>query len=265
MLSSEIAKLEKLKDGKLTCFKEVSDLETRVEQLKIQIDEQQKSYDSYQSKLQSISVLSAELNQLQDPIKNSTIESRIKSEQGALQIDREELASIESMMQKIADEQENQKIITQMLKDSGLKSVVIRKFIPVINEQINEKLSKMGFFVKFNLDENFNETIEARGFDSLGYNNFSEGEKLRMDMAILLAWREVARLQDNLHTNLLFFDEIFDASLDAYGCESLAFILNELVGTNIFIVTHNPDKLADSVRSQIVFQKENGFSRLKPL
>lgn len=162
----------------------------------------------------------------------------------------------------MADKSEYYNIISMMLKDGGIKSMIIKRFISIINHAINTNLAKLGFFAKFTLDENFDETIQARGIDTLSYNNFSEGEKLRIDMAILLAWRDVAKMQSNVSTNLLIFDEVLDGSLDTIGTDALVSLLNELKDTNIFIVTHSPDKIADKVRSQISFQKVDGFSKL---
>lgn len=166
---------------------------------------------------------------------------------------------------ELADKAEYDNLINTMLKDGGIKSVLIKRFIKIINQSINTNLAELGFFAKFTLDENFDETIQARGIDTLSYNNFSEGEKLRIDMAILLAWREVAKFHSNVSTNLLAFDEVLDGSLDAVGTEALANLLNKLRGTNLFIVTHSPDKIADKVRSQISFQKVDGFSQLCPV
>lgn len=153
-------------------------------------------------------------------------------------------------------------LVTNMLKDSGIKAVLIKKYLPIINHSINVNLANLGFFAKFSLDETFNETIQARGIDTLSYNNFSEGEKLRIDMAILMAWRDIARLHGGVSSNLLFFDEIFDSSMDAAGTDSLMLLLNQMKDTNLFIITHTPEKIADKVRSHIQFGRVDGFSKM---
>lgn len=153
-------------------------------------------------------------------------------------------------------------LVTGMLKDSGIKAVLIKRYLPIINHSINTNLANLGFFAKFSLDETFNETIQARGIDTLSYNNFSEGEKLRIDMAILMAWRDIARLHGGVSSNLLFFDEIFDSSMDAAGTDSLMLLLNQMKDTNLFIITHTPEKIADKVRSHIQFGRVDGFSKI---
>jgi len=151
-----------------------------------------------------------------------------------------------------------------MLGDSGVKSVLVKKFVPMINQAINHHLSKLGFFGKFTLDQNFDETIKARGFEELGYHSYSEGEKLRIDLAVLMAWREMARLQGILHTNLLVFDEVVDASMDSAGTAALSQVLGSLDNVNVFIVSHSPEKIGDAARSQIeVVKDRRGFSKFK--
>jgi len=153
-------------------------------------------------------------------------------------------------------------LVTSMLKDSGIKAMLIKKYLPIINHSININLASLGFFAKFTLSETFDETIQARGIDTLSYNNFSEGEKLRIDMAILMAWRDIARMHGGVSTNLLFFDEIFDSSMDAVGTDSLMMLLGAMKETNLFIITHTPEKIADKVRSHIQFGKVDGFSKI---
>ena len=154
-------------------------------------------------------------------------------------------------------------LVTTMLKDSGIKSTIIDKSIPLINTLINKNLSDFGFFVKFELDSEFNETISVRGFESASYNDFSEGEKLRIDMAILLAWRDIAMLQNAMFCNVLFLDEITDASMDDEGTEIFAKMLTTLKDNNVFIITHKPEKLDNIARSTIVIDKKDGYSFIK--
>ena len=149
-----------------------------------------------------------------------------------------------------------------MLKDSGFKSQIINQSIPLINKLINKNLSDFGFFVKFELDSEFNETISVRGFESASYNDFSEGEKLRIDMAILLAWRDIAMLQNAMFCNVLFLDEITDASMDDEGTEIFAKMLTLLKENNVFIITHKPEKLDNIARSTIKIDKKDGYSTI---
>ena len=154
-------------------------------------------------------------------------------------------------------------IVTNMLKDGGAKSIAINQSIPLINTLINKNLSDFGFFVKFELDSEFNEKILVRGFEEAAYNDFSEGEKLRIDMAILLAWRDLSLLQNSMSCNLLFFDEITDASMDDEGTDIFAKMLTTLKDNNVFIITHKPEKLDNIARSTITIIKKDGYSQIK--
>lgn len=153
-------------------------------------------------------------------------------------------------------------IVYDMLKDGGIKASIIDKSIPLINNIVNKNLSKFGFFVNFELDSEFNETIKQRGIDTLSYDSFSEGEKLRMDMAVLLAWREVAQLQNNISCNVLLFDEMTDASMDFDGSEILGSMLSELDDTHVFVITHSPEKLQTYANGLITISKVNGYSNI---
>lgn len=176
----------------------------------------------------------------------------------------EQKETINKRREELADENEYNALIKNMLQDSGIKAMMIRRFIPIINQNINHNLAKLGFFGKFELDENFEETIKARGFDELSYNSYSEGEKLRIDLAVLMAWRDMAKMQGIINTNLMFFDEVIDASMDISGTDAFATMLRDMKDTNVFIISHSPDKISDKVRSQISFTKNNkGFSKMQ--
>lgn len=153
--------------------------------------------------------------------------------------------------------------VGNLLKDTGIKSKIIRHYLPVINKLINKFLSDMGFFAQFHLDENFNETIKSRHRDTFSYMSFSEGEKMRIDLALLLAWREVARIKNSANTNLLILDEVFDSSLDTVGTDEFLKLLNTLsTNTNVFVISHKSDQLIDKFENQITFVKKGNFSRL---
>lgn len=150
-----------------------------------------------------------------------------------------------------------------LLKDTGIKTKIIRQYIPVINKLINKYLSQMDFFVSFELNENFEETIKSRYRDDFSYESFSEGEKLRIDLALLFTWRAVAKLRNSASTNLLIMDEIFDSSLDDNGTEEFLKIINSVItDTNVFIISHKGDALYDKFHSAIKFEKYKGFSRI---
>lgn len=152
-------------------------------------------------------------------------------------------------------------VVTQMLKDSGIKSVIIKQYIHQINKFINDYLSRLGFFVKFVMDESFEDKIYSRGFDEMSYFNFSEGEKLRIDLSIMMAWRDVAQMQNNTSTNLLIFDETLDGCFDDSGAELFIELLESMYGTNVFVISHY-SKWADRFTSTLSFDKVDGFSTI---
>ena len=150
-----------------------------------------------------------------------------------------------------------------LLKDSGIKTKIIKQYIPKMNKLINKYLASMDFFVNFELDENFNETIKSRHRDVFTYDSFSEGEKLRIDLALLFTWRAIAKMRNSASTNLLIMDEIFDSSLDSAGTDEFLKILETLAkDTNIFIISHKGDTLYEKFHSVIRFEKHNNFSRI---
>ena len=177
-----------------------------------------------------------------------------------LKIDLEELRGKRNDLQETNAYYLN---IGSMLKDDGIKTLIINKYLPVFNQLINQYLNKMGFMVKFTLDEQFNEQILSRHRDKFSYNNFSEGQKLRIDLAILLTWREVAKLKNSLNTNLLIMDEVFDSSLDQEGVDAFMDILPSMGDSNIFVISHTPEKLYDKFRSHLAFKVIQGFSHME--
>lgn len=152
----------------------------------------------------------------------------------------------------------------ELLKDTGIKTKIIKEYLPVMNNLINKHLQVLDFFVSFNLDENFDETIRSRHRDDFSYASFSEGEKQRIDLALLFSWRQIARMKNSANTNLLMLDETFDSSLDADGVDNLLKILYTLdEGTNTFIISHKQDLLDGKFPAKIEFEKQNNFSKIK--
>ena len=152
-------------------------------------------------------------------------------------------------------------VASEMLKDTGIRTKIIKEYLPAMNTLINKYLQVLEFFVAFNLDENFQETIKSRHRDSFVYDNFSEGEKMRIDLSLLFAWRQIAKMKNSTNTNLLILDETFDSSLDEDGVDNLMKILLTLEdGTNTFIISHKPDMLENKLKDKIVFTKKNNFS-----
>ena len=150
-----------------------------------------------------------------------------------------------------------------LLKDTGIKSRIIKQYVPVINKLINKYLAAMEFFVDFNLDEDFKETIRSRHRDDFVYSSFSEGEKMRIDLSLLFTWRAIAKLKNSASTNILIMDEIFDSSLDSQGTDEFLKIIKELTSdTNIIIISHKTDQLLDKFSNVIKFEKYKNFSRI---
>lgn len=150
-----------------------------------------------------------------------------------------------------------------LLKDGGIKTRIIKQYLPVMNKLINKYLTEMDFFVNFNINENFEETIKSRFRDEFSYANFSEGEKLRIDLALLLTWRQVAKMKNSVSTNLLILDEIFDSSLDTVGTDEFLKMISDMgTDTNVFVISHKGDQLYDKFRSVIKFEKKGNFSRI---
>jgi hypothetical protein len=155
-------------------------------------------------------------------------------------------------------------IASVLLKDSGIKAKIIKHYLPIMNKLINKYLADMDFFCQFDLDENFNETIKSRHRDEFTYHSFSEGERLRIDLSLLLAWREVARLKNSVNCNLLILDEVFDSSLDSVGTEEFLKLLTTFGSrANIFVISHKSDSMTDKFQNHIMFEKKNNFSRIK--
>ena len=150
--------------------------------------------------------------------------------------------------------------IIQALRDDGIKAIILKDFVPMLNQVINQNLAALGLFATIEIDECFDEKIKMRGFEEMAYNQLSEGEKLRLDMAVMLAWRDIARYKANCSTNLLIMDEIFDSSADAEGTAAFADLLRSIADLNVFVITHTPEKLSDSFTSSIQLTKQDGFT-----
>ena len=158
---------------------------------------------------------------------------------------------------------ERYEIASTLLKDGGIKARIIKQYVPIINKLVNKYLASMDFFVQFELDENFNEKIKSRFRDEFTYDSFSEGEKMRIDLALLFTWRAVAKLRNSISTNLLILDEVFDSSLDTTGTDEFLKIITQLSqDTNVFVISHKGDQLYDKFHSNIRFTKVKNFSKI---
>ena len=172
-------------------------------------------------------------------------------------------SEFEDDRKEITEDRHYYEIASILLRDSGIKAKIIKHYLPIINKLINKFLTSMDFFAKFTLDEEFNETIKSRHRDDFSYMSFSEGEKLRIDLALLLTWREIARIKNSANTNLLILDEVFDSSLDAVGTEEFLKLLHAVGNSaHVYVISHKADSLADKFQNSMSFQKQNNFSKL---
>ena len=152
----------------------------------------------------------------------------------------------------------------ELLRDTGIKTKIIKQYVPIINKYVNKYLNELDFLINFSIDENFNETIRSQYRDEFTYSSFSEGEKMRIDLALLFTWRQVAKLKNSVNTNLLIMDEVFDSSLDADGTDAFLKIINSMdVNTNVFVISHKGEILYDKFLNTIKFVKEKNFSKIE--
>ncbi len=175
---------------------------------------------------------------------------------------REVFAKIDDQRKGLKEEKSYIDAIRSILQDTGIKTKIIKQYLPIMNKLINTYLTSMEFYVNFTLNENFEETIKSRFRDEFTYSSFSEGEKMRIDLALLFTWRAIAKMKNSANTNLLILDEIFDSSLDGTGTDEFLKILNTLDGENVFVISHKQDVLADKFKSTIKFVKEKNFSHV---
>ena len=176
---------------------------------------------------------------------------------------QEQLTEAETVKIKQKDHKTYLDTARYLMQDTGIKTKIIKQYLPIMNQFINKNLADMDFFVNFTLDEEFNETIKSRHRDVFNYNSFSEGEKLRIDLSILFTWREIAKMKNSMNTNLLILDEIFDSSLDASGTDEFMRILtNKLAKENVFVISHKGDTLIDKFPSILKFEKYKNFTRM---
>ena len=233
-------------------LKVIRDEEKKLNTLKIQVATKQTGIQGLNTAIKRLEKQIEELQTAEKQDANSTelsaIQEQIKLAQGELK--------------QLIDDKAYYDAASTLLKDTGIKTNIVKQYLPVINKLVNKYLSSMDFFVNFNLDESFKETIKSRHRDDFSYHNFSEGEKQRIDMSLMLTWRAVAKLKNSINTNLLILDEVFDSSLDVGGTEDLMKILHTLNDANLFVISHKGDILQDKFANTIRFEKSKNFSRI---
>ncbi len=262
MISRENEKSDKLTVG----IKELAD---KLEATKVKINVINEVNQNIQSNNVEIAKENSSIGELEKF--NATLQTEVKQlEEGHVdQGDHEQVESLNEEFKMVSDEKEKlreEKVYAEaarsMLTDQGIKTKIIKQYLPIMNKLINTYLSSMEFYVNFTLDENFDETIKSRYRDDFTYASFSEGEKMRIDLALLFTWRAVAKMKNSTNTNLLILDEIFDSSLDGTGTDEFLKILNTLGDENVFVISHKQDALADKFRSTVKFEKIKNFSHI---
>ena len=252
------------------CEHGLRDLEKKI------IEEQSKLNEmaETQKEIQKLQILAATNNTA--VIEKQKYIKTVEKQLAELNLNKESTAKEQQQLQELLDcllkQQEDLRTLIEektyydaasgLLKDTGIKTKIVKQYLPIINKLVNKYLASFDFFVNFNLDESFRETIKSRHRDEFTYASFSEGEKQKIDLALLFSWRAVAKLKNSANTNLLILDEVFDSSLDANGTEYLMMILHMLEGANVFVISHKGDVLQDKFRNLIRFEKVKNFSRI---
>ena len=236
-----------------TKLNEITEIQRRIQTLQIEIATKNTSITETNKYITKLEKLIEELK---------TNKASTEKEEEELKSLNDTLTGLKSNLRHLIDEKSYYEVASGLLKDTGIKTKIIKQYLPIINKLVNKYLASFDFFVNFNLDESFKETIKSRHRDDFTYASFSEGEKQKIDLALLFSWRAVAKLKNSANTNLLILDEVFDSSLDTNGTEYLMNILHMLEGTNVFVISHKGDILQDKFRSVIRFEKIKNFSRI---
>ena len=254
----------------------IKEFETAIAEIDKQLDEVrarlqaiqsiQEDIQSYQTKTQSlnnnISAIDQYVEKIQKQIEATEEDTGdIKEEKKKLKEFEKELKEADTKREDLLEENEIYSVARNILREEGIKARIVKQYLPIMNKLINKYLTQMNFFVSFNLDENFNEEIKSRYRDDFTYDSFSEGEKMRIDLALLFTWRSIAKLKNSVNTNLLILDEVFDSSLDGEGTDEFMKIVNEQgSSTNVFVISHKGDTLYDKFRVHMRFEKRKNFS-----
>ena len=249
---------------------EIKQIGTEGQGVESEIEQQTGLLSTLRDRVHKLTANTKEISKLQATI--SDYRSHIEKELGTdltqartdLQIFEDDRSNELEEKLKLSDDLNYNSVIIEMLKDTGIKTKIIKQYLPVLNKLVNQYLQILDFFVHFHLDESFQEVIRSRHRDEFTYDSFSEGEKQRIDLALLFTWRQVAKMKNSVSTNLLLLDETFDSSLDHDGVENLLKILYTLgEDTNVFVISHKGDILDGKFDSKIEFVKEKNFSQMK--
>ena len=262
MISAKETEKKEIVDGLTKMEEELNKTQSRLNEIsKVTNEIQDNSIQiaSLNTSIQELEKYQVKLSEEIKELEKSTIDN---SDEEQLKILQEEFEGIEKNRKDLKEEKVYKEASKAMLQDTGIKTKIIKQYLPVMNQLINKYLASMEFYVNFSLDENFDETIKSRFRDNFNYASFSEGEKMRIDLALLFTWRAIAKMKNSTNTNLLILDEIFDSSLDSAGTDEFLKILNTLEGENVFVISHKQDVLVDKFKHTLKFEKNKNFSKM---
>ena len=263
-IEHEKGKLVSLNDGMKKLMEEIArqeELITAMEKMSNKMYEMNVEVSKLQTSIEELNKYSNNIHEEIKSLENKQTDGReIESQLEQLKVD---LENTKIERDKIIEKKGYVDILREILNDKGAKSQIIKKYVPIMNTLINQYLQSMDFFISFHLDEEFNETVKSRFRDTFNYNNFSEGEKMRIDLALLFTWRQIAKMKNSVNTNLLVLDEIFDSSLDGQGTDDFFKIIKTMTKENIFIISHKGDILFDKFTDIVKFEKYKNFTRLQ--
>jgi DNA repair exonuclease SbcCD ATPase subunit len=262
MLHDKEDKIKNIVDGATKLKDELKDVEVRLDEINDILTKVRENEVRRAELSSSITELEKYNQKLDDEISSFESGSVSETDIDKLSNMKNECKGVENTRSTKKEERVYVHAARDMLDDAGIKTKIIKQYLPIMNQLINKYLMSMEFYVNFNLDENFNETIRSRFRDAFNYASFSEGEKMRIDLALLFTWRAIEKMKNSTNTNLLILDEIFDSSLDGQGTDEFLRILNTLDNENVFVISHKGDQLADKFRNSIRFEKIQNFSRI---
>ena len=255
-------KLKEYKDGLFILKEKIYNNEKEMQSLNESKEKLSKVKDRFRDISFDLSLTERMKKSIEAEIKSiKKKESTISNEE--IKDSEEELVKINDIYNELVKKKDLYSASSVLLKDNGIKSRIIKKYIPIINKLINKYLSDLNFFVKFELDEEFNEVIKSRHRDEFSYSSFSEGERMKINLSILFTWRMISQLRNSINTNLLIMDEVFDSSLDSEATEDFMKLLNEFGDkTNVFIISHKTEQLNEKFDNIIRFKKQKNFSKI---
>jgi DNA repair exonuclease SbcCD ATPase subunit len=250
--NSQISELESILENLNAKLSNINDIVSQITDKNIELS----------TKNSTITLLNRQIKQLEAEIEDSKADtSNLDEEKRKLKELAEDAMGKIKTKTALSEQRNLEEVASILLKDTGIKTAIIREYLPAMNKLINKYLNAMDAYIHFELDEAFNEIVKSRYRDEFTYASFSEGEKMRIDLAILFTWRQIAKMKNSVNTNLLILDEIFDSSLDTAGTDYFLNLMNQFgENSNIFVISHKGDQLFDKFRSVIRFEKRNDFS-----